>query len=703
MTLIKKSALCSKTINSSQDVTGVNQSQIQLERISEAVPGNFYWKNIQGEYLGCNSSLLGMLGMRSINEIIGKTDYDLWPEQADEIRKHDKKVMLSNKTVYTEESINMFGKTMYFTVIKMPLYGDNNEVIGILGNSLDITNQKNMEQELKKAKEAAEAADIAKTEFIANMSHDIRTPLSGIVGLGGIVEKEIISLSAKAKVHDMVKSADELLNMLNEILDMVSLGNISVNDIQEESFDLAHLVQTIIDLEKSSVDLKCIRLVKSIDEQIPDILYGDHKKIHHILLNLVGNAIKFTQKGQVSIEVKLSKIFKDKVELLFSVVDTGIGIPDKSLSKVFELFYKITPSYTGLGYGHGVGLHIVKTYTELLGGKVSVTSQLHHGSKFSFSLVLKIADKNSKPQNIPKESSFAGTTSSQLLANSSEVIERDNLSLEHVPEILIIEDNDIARMVAVTLIKEAKCNPTAAVDAETGLIIAKSKCFDLIFVDIGLPGISGMEFAIQFRQYEKECNIESTLIIALTGHAEGKIRAECIAAGINEVIIKPIRSEVIKMICDKFSLFGAYNQQISSNNAADLLSFDVVGMDLPNTEDELFAIDSHMIFDIKNATKILGDNKELLMRMLQDTINKVIPEELSHLVIAHDQGNWQRVADIAHKLKGGFLSISLNRSAIACKYLERYYKTGATELLEKLYQQVLKALEITVSKLKGFI
>ncbi|PJD91416.1 MAG: hypothetical protein CK424_07285, partial [Legionella sp.] len=138
-------------ITDSKHIAFLNkQNQAQLERISSCVPGNFYWKNAHGEYLGCNLSLLSMLGFHSIEEIIGKNDYDLWPEQADEIRKHDKQVMLLKKAVSGEESVKIADKNMYFTVIKMPLFGENDEIIGILGNSLDITPQKNMEEELRK-------------------------------------------------------------------------------------------------------------------------------------------------------------------------------------------------------------------------------------------------------------------------------------------------------------------------------------------------------------------------------------------------------------------------------------------------------------------------------------------------------------------------------------------------------------------------
>lgn len=181
-----------------------------------------------------------------------KTDYDfIWKNQASRIIENDKMIMQSRQGLKLEEEATLSdGKTHTFLTSKEPMFDKNQNVIGIIGVSLDITELKETQEKLEKAKEAAEIASTAKTEFIANMSHDIRTPLSGVVGLGSIVEKEVTDPKIKSKIHDMVKSADELLNMLNEILDVVSLGNISVEDIHEEPFDLIHLIQTIIDLEK---------------------------------------------------------------------------------------------------------------------------------------------------------------------------------------------------------------------------------------------------------------------------------------------------------------------------------------------------------------------------------------------------------------------------------------------------------------------
>lgn len=679
--------------------------------IFSRLPGSIYWKDKNGVYLGCSDDMCNFLGM-SREQIIGHTDDYIghilgWPKEISATAmKDDRDVISTNAPKLNIEEVpftDKNGKIIHQITSKVPLMDNNGEVVGVLGFSVDITERKHMEEDLKKAKEAAEIADAAKTEFIANMSHDIRTPLSGIVGLGNIVEKEIQDLNQRTKISDIVKSANELLNMLNEILDVVTVGNITVNEIHEEPFDIFYLVQTILDLEQSSVDLKKIHLISNIDEKIPKVLVGDHKKIHHIILNLVGNAIKFTKKGQVTVKIGLTETQNNKVKLLFEVSDTGIGIPPESISKVFELFYKLTPSYKGLDKGHGIGLHIVKTYTELLGGQIYVESKLNEGSKFSFNLTLKIAEPHEKPKNIIHSTLTERSEEPPLFTSSKEFPQQ---KLVDAPEILIIEDNPVAMTIAQTLISQMHCNSTSVRDGESALDVVKTRHFDLILSDVGLPGISGIEFAQLLRQYEKEHNRNPTPMVAITGHAEGKIHDECIAAGINEVIIKPIRSEMLTAIFNKFALSCDKIDQVLPVKiplSIKTTQKSALGEDLPDTEEKLFALKQFKLFDIEKARKILGDNSTNLINMIKMNLETIIPQELPKLRQAHADGDWKTVAHIVHKLKSGLVYVGLTQLAMACQYLERYYKAGHTKLLEKLYEQVLKTIDITILDLKPML
>ncbi|MCR9191603.1 MAG: ATP-binding protein [Gammaproteobacteria bacterium] len=669
--------------------------------VQMAVPASIYWKDVNSVITGSNLAHTKLTGFDRPEEVIGKTDYDfLWKDQANEIIKNDQKIMASKKGLKFEESATLRDGTIHtFFSAKEPLYDKDRHIIGVIGVSVDITELKETQEALKVAKEAAESADNAKTEFIANMSHDIRTPLSGVVGIANILEDELQKPKQKDLAHDLALSGNELLNMLNEILDVVSADHVDTNDLQEGPFDLAHLIQGIYDLEHPSITLKKIEFLTHIDEKIPKVLVSDHKKIHHILLNLIGNSIKFTHKGHVAINVNLIEKQIDKVLLQFQVKDTGKGIPPEDLDKVFDAFFRVTPSYKGLDKGHGIGLHIAQSYVELLGGNIAVESKPNEGSTFSFTLSLKIADKYDvlSPEKTPARSKDTPSTP------SSTHIEKETTSAnETLPRILIIEDNTIALNVAKTLLSNAKLNPTPAIDGESALELAKTQSFDLILSDVGLPGMSGIEFARELRAFEKAQHKTATPIIGLTAHAEHKVHAECSDAGMNEVIIKPITAERIAYIINKFSLAAApQNPTPTATPAATPQSS--LGENLPDTEAELFEVDTLNIFDIESARKLLGDSGTDLMDMVKINITTIIPEELPLMQKAHQEGDWKTVTDIAHKLKGGFVYIGLTRAATACQYLERYYKAGHSKLLEKLYDQVLKTIEETSTRLESFV
>lgn len=677
-----------------------------INNIIKYAPDMIYWKDKNSVHLGCNDQFAIAAGYSNRDEIIGKTDYDFpWHDQAEKYILDDSEVIKSGQPRLNIEDVMPFnnGKKAIVITNKVPLRNSKGEVVGVLGIATDITHQKKIESDLKKAKEAAEVANIAKTEFIANMSHDIRTPLAGVVGLGEILEKRIQDKEQKHLTHDLVQSANQLLNMLNEILDVISADNINTNDIHEEPFDLYQLVQNIIDLEQSSVDFKKIQLLSQVDNNIPPILISDHKKIHHILLNLIGNAIKFTNQGNVTIKVDLLEKQPDKVTLDFAIIDTGKGIPPEALSKVFDAFYRVTPSYKGLDKGHGLGLHIAQNYTKLLGGHIAVASKLDEGSKFSFSLTMRIADADAVPKNVTQDSLQQRSEEPPVYTLSLSSVPM--VDLANAPEVLIIEDNAVACTIAKTLLIDAHCNPTTASTGQAGLEMAKNHDFDLIISDVGLPDISGLEVTRQLRSYEKAHGKTPVPIVGLTAHAGGIMHTDCREAGMDEVLIKPIKAESLQNICSQFSLF-ADTQHVAPSQpnppAAPVEKQGALGEDLPDTESELFSLTEFPICDRDKALKILGNNAGLLKELVNTTIHTLIPEELALLEQAHTAENWQTVARIAHKLKGGFLSIGLTKAAIACQYLERYFKAGHTKLLEKLYTQMLEVLQETSIDLKNF-
>jgi two-component system, OmpR family, aerobic respiration control sensor histidine kinase ArcB len=372
----------------------LEQTVSYYENIISCMPGNVYWIGKEGNAIGCNQNVLDMFGMTSIDEFSGLSFDEMgvignWSQEATESFKKDTfDVIRTGKPRLNIEEHpipNVGNADVYFLTNRVPLLDQNDQVMGVVGISIDITARKKMESELHIEKIKAESANHAKTEFIMNMSHDIRTPLSGVLGMSNLLLEEDLKERTKQYVTWIHESSSQLLNMLTDVLDDVSADNISYLDICLSTFNVRDVVEEIIQLERPSIILKGLELIVNIADDIPELLQSDKVKIHRILLNLVSNSIKFTTKGSVQIIVKrLPTVHEKQIMLQFQVIDTGVGIPENCHAKIFERFYRVTPSYKGLYAGYGLGLHVAQAYAHLLGGNIHFTSELNIGTTFYF-------------------------------------------------------------------------------------------------------------------------------------------------------------------------------------------------------------------------------------------------------------------------------------------------------------------------------
>lgn len=526
------------------------------ENIIGGLPCYVFWKNKNFVYLGCNNLTAQLLHLPSRQHIVGKTDYDFGWDKAlvDSYRAIDENVVHNGQAILNmEETVMVEGQIVHLLVNKEPLMNENNEIIGMLGISIDITQRKKMEEELRIAKIAAEMANHAKTEFLANISHDIRTPLSGIVGMAEILENDLTSRLQKKYARDLGQSGHELLNMLNEILDVVQAGELTSSDLHLSPFSIPHLIQSIVNLEYPSTIVKEIALRTHIDPNIPPVLICDHKKLYHVLLNLVGNAIKFTPAGYVDIKVMMLSKTEDSVQIKFEITDTGKGIPENAIQHIFDRFYRVEPSYKGRDKGHGLGLHFAQSYTELLGGKIEVTSQLNVGSCFFFTLTMQIenaelcVDNDVHPDYATH---FSAPRSEPIVVES---IQTKAKTPEKALHVLIIEDNHIALNIVDLMLKQAEFSTTPATNGEMALELATTQHFDFIFSDVGLPDISGIEFTQQLRSFEKKHARSPVPIVGLTAHGDGKTHMECLKAGMNDIMIKPLSLPILKAMIAKYT------------------------------------------------------------------------------------------------------------------------------------------------------
>lgn len=691
---------CQYRVFKGENLTSTKSMQEKLDMLDNIIryaPDMIYWKDKYSVHLGCNEQFAIAAGFKDRSEVIGKTDDDFpWQSQAGKYREDDIHVITSGEPRLNIEDFMPYdnGKQAIVITNKVPLRDLNGDIIGVLGIATDITQQKKVEHALSLAKEAAEAANHAKIEFIANMSHDIRTPLTGVVGMSKILEEAIVDPKYKNYAKWLGESGVQLLKMLNEVLDVVSADNLQEIDKELEVFNIKKMLNDIIELEQPSTQLKGLQLIADFDKNIPSAVIGDYTKLHRILLNLLGNAIKFTQRGHVRIDVTLQKTYRTKVNVRFTVADTGIGIPDELQAKVFDRFFRITPSYKGVYAGSGIGLHIAQSYAHLLGSNIHLVSQVGVGTNFYFDIDLDIADNNthSRIDNDFYEEKF---TSDLGLKSSQDVA-------DDAPLILLVEDNNIARLMLERLVNQAGYRYKSVIDGESAFELVKKKNFALVITDLGLPGLSGIDLTKKIREHEKMQKKAPVPIIGLTAHADPKIKQNCVDAGMNDAYTKPMSYAILDNI--KFKYVLTYSLSIAENkndNREQLIAS--LGLDLPNTEQELFCLDNIAVLDTKKALSTIGNNMPLLRKILLSMLNDELPNDILEIKNLYAKRDWAGVEKIAHRLKGGLVYCGADRLACACQYLERYKKAGLTAMLEKLYQQLLTVASQTSHAIREWL
>ncbi|MFT4059253.1 MAG: ATP-binding protein [Legionella sp.] len=652
-----------------------------LDNLIALIPGHIYWLNTKNEFLGCNNMQAKTAQLNSRHEIVGKTNSDMpWKNQADELNKINNLVMQSGKIQIREETVDTIeGKKTYLSH-KEPLRDENQNIIGMLGVSLDISQIKKLESELRDAKEAAEIANKAKTEFIANMSHDIRTPLTGVIGLSEILEHTLRDPEDQKKAHMLHDSGEELLHMLNNILDDVRAEHLSEQNIKHESFDLHQCIHDLIRLESPATSVKHLILKADIAPDVPRYVCSDRDKIHRILLNLLGNAIKFTQSGSITLSLECLHQNAATAHIKFAVSDTGIGIPEEVQSQVFNRFFKVSSSYKGVYTGHGLGLHIAQSYVALLGGHITLTSKVGEGSTFHFDVECPISEA---PSSSTKSHAFKRTNQS--------------VSTQTPLHFLLVEDNVIALKTLEMMLEKNGYAFVSATTGEEAWTLLQTSSVDLIITDIGLPGISGTELAQRIRHQEQTLNRPAVPIIALTGHAKEAAWEECQQAGINDVLSKPTQIETIEQCLHQILPMTTSAPQSPNQSAKKSL-----GQDLPDTEEALFQLDAFPLFDEHQALEQIHD-EDLLITLVQTYLSDEIQKDIHQIQSEHQKNNWHKVEELAHKIKGGVVYMGTAKMRYACQYLERYYKAGHRSLLEPLYQQLLRVNEHTINELNQWL
>jgi PAS domain S-box-containing protein len=681
------------------------RTNIPLEKILTHTPQFIFWKDINSIYLGCNQNFAHIAGFKNPSDIVGKTDYDLpWGKlSADTYLEEDQIILKTGRPVIQKEVslVTSQNQEIIIVVSKSPLYDNDNQVIGILGIYMDISERKKMEDALRIAKEKAEAGNLAKTEFIANMSHDIRTPMSGVIGIAKMLETEGDSEKDREYGHIIHSSSERLLRLLNDILEVISAEETRKELLRPEVFSIQERIEHLHDLIVPNIQPDQIKLIINVDPKVPAYLIADRVKLDRILLNLASNALKFTQEGEIVISVGLISKKKSCVTLEIKISDTGTGISPDKLDKIFERFYRVCPTYENKYGGHGIGLFIVQKYVSLLGGSISVTSKFGEGTTFTVELPMKVGKKTAiRPTTDEKQTNSELDSLTLQLSQANKPLESLALTKHSKSKNtfrgLLIEDDTVARFVAKSAFEKAGFEIDDVSDAEEGLKKIMEKTYDLIVTDIGLPGINGTQFTEIARCWERTTKHSRIPIIGLTAHGKNH-EATAKLAGMDDILTKPIDDTKIKQVIDRF-----FKRKNIKQKAPKKATKPQLGQDLPNDEEALFLLDAYPLFDEKSGV-IASSNEALLIEILTMLVEQSIPEELEALERAHKELDWQAIQDIAHKMKGGALYCGTTRMRFACQYMERYLLAGHRKLADKLYQQLIAVLESTKNYIDNWL
>ncbi|WP_052090656.1 PAS domain-containing protein [Desulfosporosinus sp. HMP52] len=409
-----------------------------------------------------------------------------------------------------------------------PIFNENAGIKRRVGIAEDITKIKTYEESLRQAKEDAEKANKAKSQFLANMSHEIRTPMSGVLGMAQLL---IMDLEGKQKeMAKIIKTCgDNLLNIINDILDLsrIEAGKIS---LCLEEFNFGQLIGEVNDIIQPLALRKGLNYSFFLDNQINSRLLGDTGRLKQILFNLLGNAIKFTEHGSIELSILKGKVCKDRVQLLFSIKDTGMGIDEDKIGQLFTYFTQGDDSVTKKYGGTGLGLAISKQLINMMNGEISVESQAGVGSVFSFSVIF------IQSQNVERLENHSPKDNPQSSINSTA---------------LLVEDDYVSGVLIKKLCERKNISLMIAKSGTEAIEILKSQCFNLILMDIQMPDISGFETTKIIRAMEKTFK-KRTPIIATTAFALVGDREKCLSAGMDDYLVKPIDAEEFYKIVEKW-------------------------------------------------------------------------------------------------------------------------------------------------------
>ncbi|MEZ4825165.1 MAG: response regulator [Bacteroidia bacterium] len=551
----------------------------------------------------------------------------------------------------------------------------------LVGSVQDITDRKQIE-DLKRTNELNQRANQLRQEFLAKTSHEIRTPLNPILLLTTLLLDSQLSITQREQL-EVIKSAGEtLLALVNDILDLskIEAGKI---DFSHHAFHLRQVFDHVEDMTELTANSKGLKLVFKLDERIPDRLVGDNVRLTQILLNLVGNAVKFTHKGEITIEARLIDKSGDNANIYFRVSDTGIGIPQDKLKVIFESFQQVENEENRRQGGTGLGLTIVRQLVKLQGGNINVTSKMGEGSAFDFELGFDLT--------IPEDEKGV---KQEVIIDKSKVTGMD---------VLLVEDNPLNQMVTQRLLTDWGIHVDIANNGRECITMLGEKGYNLILMDVQMPEMNGYEATRHIRE-KMESPVREIPIIALTANAFTGSDDECLRVGMNDYLSKPIEIDALYTKIVRHAETGKrkLDMTLQSNGKNNTEIKEPTPPPVPeeNNTKETETMPEKQFTDLTYLQQISGGDETIIRKTIEKFL-ETTPEMLEKMSLQLSEGAYEDLGRTIHKLKSSVAFMGINSIRDTMLEVEKIIKTHANVSdLPDMIRTIRQVIEGSFSELE---
>ncbi len=514
----------------------LRESERRFREVSEA-SGQYLWEvDGNGTYQFVSSRVASVKGYQ-VADLIGRYPTDFMPDDDADVWRKTLEASARDRKPFRIEvrTQRPDGNWEWEQITGIALADDAGELVGFRGTGMSISEQKRHEAELIQAKEAAEAGTRAKSQFLAVMSHEIRTPMNGVMGMAELLMSTPLNDAQRDFAQTIYQSSKALLEVINEILDLskIEAGKF---ELVTQPFNLKRLARDVAELIRASAHGKGIVFTLKLDDNLPTWVEGDELRLRQILLNLLGNAVKFTEQGEVRLHLHVLGKENDHWFLEFRVQDTGIGIPEERLARIFEAFQQADASTTRKYGGTGLGLAVSKELAHLMGGEIRVVSEVNRGSLFVLELALHEAQARDDEQSAPVEQATPESDVPQLRSLDA-------------TRVLLVEDNPVNQKVARAMLNALHCEVELAINGREAVDRADAKTFDLILMDCQMPEMDGYDATLTIRSGNGPN--KTTPIVAMTANAMEGDKDKCLAVGMNDYLPKPVHRAALEQLLSR--------------------------------------------------------------------------------------------------------------------------------------------------------